>query len=122
MKNGDLEMEVGSLERKVTLLNEQLSAAKEGQVVVNVENLEDKSNFANLISRQGTLVENLNNEKKRAQELEEKVQESARQILSNELNSARTGKGVDAATQTTQRDLANANEVIVEATEGTEVI
>ena len=41
-------------------------AGTDGKVVLNIENLEDKSNFANLISRQGTLVENLELERKRA--------------------------------------------------------
>lgn len=37
------------LERKVKNLNKELAAAKDGKLVF--ENLEDKSNFANIISK-----------------------------------------------------------------------
>ena len=63
-------MQVEDLEKKCQQLEKQL-AGTDGKVVLNIENLEDKSNFANLISRQGTLVENLELERKRAQELED---------------------------------------------------
>lgn len=64
-----------------------------------IENLEDKKNFANLISRQGTLVEKLEQEKKRASDLEKIIA---------------MGESVDAGTQTMQTLLVDNSRVIIE--------
>ena len=57
MQNAELEMLVEDLEKKNKELSVHLMAAKAGKIVV--ENLSDKTNFANLISAQGNLVEKL---------------------------------------------------------------
>ena len=57
-------MEIQELKRHVEKLNE-------GKVIVH--NLSDNKNFANLISRQATLVENLEKEKKFRISLENKL-------------------------------------------------
>ena len=53
-------MQVEDLEKRVRQLDEELAMARDGKVIV--ENLEDKTNFANLISRQATLMANLEQE------------------------------------------------------------
>ena len=65
-----------------------------------IENLDDKKNFANLISRQGTLVENLHLERRRAQELEEIVQQKEIDTNNSQLMSAKSEQRKDVATQT----------------------
>ena len=65
-----------------------------------IENLDDKKNFANLISRQGTLVENLHLERRRAQELEEIVQQKEIDTNNSQLMSAKSEQRPDVATQT----------------------
>ena len=64
-------MEVSELKKEHQKLNSLLEANKEGKVFVG--SLDDKSNFANLIQKQATLIENLEQEKKRSKYLESKV-------------------------------------------------
>ena len=61
----ELEMEKEDLEKKVKTLDEQLVEARNGKIYEDF--VKDGKNFVNLISRQGTLVENLRNEKKQIQ-------------------------------------------------------
>ena len=67
-------MQVEDLENRVRQLDAELLVARDGKVVV--ENLEDKTNFANLISRQADLMANLEQEQKRANDLEQNLNES----------------------------------------------
>ena len=60
MQNAELEMQVEDLEKRVRQQDGELALARDGKVIV--ENLEDKTNFANLISRQATLMANLEQE------------------------------------------------------------
>lgn len=67
LENAELEDANQRLERKLKDLTARLASAEAGKILV--ENLEDHKNFANLISNQGNLVEQLKNEKRRAAEL-----------------------------------------------------
>ena len=95
-------------------MNNQLLIARDGKIVV--ENLDDRKNFANLISRQGTLVENLELERRRAQELEEMVQKQEFTDNESRLSSARIvgDERVNVATQTNPSDVPISNQVIIE--------
>ena len=92
----------------------QLLIARDGKIVV--ENLDDRKNFANLIARQGTLVENLELEKRRAQELEERVLKEELSENESRLSSSRLvgNERVNVATQTNASDVPISNQVIME--------
>ena len=94
----------------------QLLIARDGKIVV--ENLDDRKNFANLIARQGTLVENLELQKRRANELEERVLKEEKEYSDNEsrLSSSRLVgyERVNVATQTNPSDVPISNQVIME--------
>ena len=79
--------QVKELEAKVVELEQKLQQAQDG----NVDS--DKKGFADMIARQGTLVEKLNLEKQKAKELEEKVQQ-------NEIDRLMTNHKCEAETQT----------------------
>ena len=89
----------------------QLLIARDGKIVV--ENLDDRKNFANLIARQGTLVENLELQKRRANELEERVLKEEKDYSDNEsrLSSSRLVgyERVNVATQTNPSDVPISN-------------
>ena len=57
LENAQLEEENVKLEGQIKDLTARLASAEKGKILV--ENLEDKKNFANLISTQGTLMEQL---------------------------------------------------------------
>lgn len=63
-ENAELEEENEKLAKKLKDLTLRLGIAEAGKIVV--ENLNDKTNFANLISNQGNLVEQLDLERRRA--------------------------------------------------------
>ena len=76
---------------------------------------EHRKNFTNLISRQGTLVENLELERRRAQELEDIVHQKEMSDNSSQLATSRViDMRRDVATQTNPSDIPISNQVILE--------